>query len=209
MLTAPDELAGKKAKCKVCGQVITVPGARAEGERLIEVEVAPPSAVKIQPAQISTQPPPGAPGIRAPGIFAYAGFWRRCAAFIIDWLILFAGSFIIGFVFAFVVAILGGNKESGVSVNILNILNILGIVIFWLYFALMESSVKQATLGKMALGLMVTDLNGQRVSFARATGRHFAKIISGLTLCIGYVMAGFTRRKQALHDMIASCLVIR
>jgi uncharacterized RDD family membrane protein YckC len=73
----------------------------------------------------------------------------------------------------------------------------------------MESSSKQATLGKMALALKVTDLQGRRISFARATGRHFAKIISGMILLIGYIMAGFTERKQALHDMIAGTLVIR
>ena len=78
----------------------------------------------------------------------------------------------------------------------------------WLYFALMESSSKQATLGKMALGIIVTDLNGNRLSFGRATGRYFGKIISGAILMIGYIMAGFTEKKQALHDIIAGCLVV-
>lgn len=79
----------------------------------------------------------------------------------------------------------------------------------WIYEAAMESSSKQATLGKMALGLKVTDLEGRRISFARATGRHFAKLLSGMILLIGYIMAGFTERKQALHDMIAGTLVQR
>jgi uncharacterized RDD family membrane protein YckC len=78
-----------------------------------------------------------------------------------------------------------------------------------LYYSVMESSPWQATLGKRALGLQVTDLQGRRISFGRATGRYFAKIVSGLTLSIGYLMAGFTRRKQALHDIIAECLVVR
>ncbi|MGC1597749.1 MAG: RDD family protein, partial [Candidatus Acidiferrales bacterium] len=79
-----------------------------------------------------------------------------------------------------------------------------------LYYAWMESSQYQGTLGKMALGLTVTDLQGRRVTFARASGRFFAKIITGLIpLAIGYIMAGFTEKKQALHDMIASCLVLR
>jgi len=103
-----------------------------------------------------------------------------------------------------------GGAENILGVGIvLFVSRILMIVIGWLYYALMESSVRQATLGKMALGLMVTDLNGQKISFDRATGRHFAKIISALILFIGFLMAGFTRRKQALHDMIAGCLVIR
>jgi uncharacterized RDD family membrane protein YckC len=62
----------------------------------------------------------------------------------------------------------------------------------------------------MALGLTVTDLQGRRVTFARASGRFFSKLITGLIpLAIGYIMAGFTEKKQALHDMIASCLVLR
>ena len=61
----------------------------------------------------------------------------------------------------------------------------------------------------MALGLKVTDLQGKRISFARATGRHFAKLLSGMILLIGYIMAGLTERKQALHDMIAGTLVVR
>jgi uncharacterized RDD family membrane protein YckC len=61
----------------------------------------------------------------------------------------------------------------------------------------------------MALSMKVTDLQGNRISFARATGRHFAKYISAMILLIGYIMAGFTERKQALHDMIAGTLVRR
>jgi len=79
----------------------------------------------------------------------------------------------------------------------------------WLYYALMESSKHQATIGKLALGLKVTDMNGQRISFARATGRYFGKIISGMILLIGYIMAGFTEKKQALHDIMANCLVVK
>jgi uncharacterized RDD family membrane protein YckC len=78
----------------------------------------------------------------------------------------------------------------------------------WLYFALMESSAKGATLGKMALGIKVTDLTGSKISFGRATGRYFGKIISGAILYIGYIMAGFTQQKQALHDIMAGTLVI-
>jgi len=72
----------------------------------------------------------------------------------------------------------------------------------------MLSSGWQATVGKRALGMVVTGLDGRRISFARATGRHFAKYISALILFIGFIMAAFTAKKQALHDMIAETLVI-
>ena len=82
------------------------------------------------------------------------------------------------------------------------------LVIPWLYWALMESFSKQATLGKRALGILVTDIEGRRISFGRATVRYWAKIISSLTLLIGFIIAGFTSRKQALHDIISGCLVV-
>lgn len=79
----------------------------------------------------------------------------------------------------------------------------------WLYEAFMESSSYQATLGKMIFGMKVTDLNGNRISFERATGRHFAKWLSGMILGIGYIMVAFTERKQGLHDLLAGTLVRR
>jgi len=79
----------------------------------------------------------------------------------------------------------------------------------WLYEAFMESSSYQATLGKMIFGMKVTDLNGNRISFGRATGRHFAKWLSAMILGIGYIMVGFTERKQGLHDLLAGTLVRR
>jgi uncharacterized RDD family membrane protein YckC len=79
----------------------------------------------------------------------------------------------------------------------------------WLYHTLMESSRYQATLGKMALGSIVTDMNGARISFARANCRFFGKWVSGAICNIGYLMAAFTEKKQALHDILASTLVIQ
>jgi uncharacterized RDD family membrane protein YckC len=80
----------------------------------------------------------------------------------------------------------------------------------WLYFAGMESSARQATIGKSAMSLRVTNYEGQRISFGHATGRFFAKIVSGLIpFAIGYIMAAFTEKKQALHDLIAGTLVLR
>jgi len=79
----------------------------------------------------------------------------------------------------------------------------------WLYYALFEASHFQATPGKMALGLVVTDETGHRIGFGRATGRYFAKLISALILYIGFMMAGWTEKKQALHDILASTLVLK
>jgi len=85
---------------------------------------------------------------------------------------------------------------------------IAGLVLNWLYFTLFESSKKQATPGKLALGIIVTDMDGNSITFGRANGRYWGKIVSSLILLIGYLMAAFTRKKQALHDIMADCLVI-
>jgi uncharacterized RDD family membrane protein YckC len=130
----------------------------------------------------------------------YAGFWRRFAAWILDGLLLSLVTL------PFTLQFDGGVAAEAARTSAAGTIS---TVVGWLYFALMESSAKQATVGKMALGIIVTDLDGRRIGFGRATGRYFAKILSALTLGIGFLMAGFTERKQALHDMVASCLVIR
>ena len=81
-------------------------------------------------------------------------------------------------------------------------------VLTWLYYAFMESSKYQATLGKMVLGIIVTDADGKRISFGRAVGRNLAKIVSQIILLIGYFMVAFTKKKQGLHDIMANCLVV-
>lgn len=124
----------------------------------------------------------------------YAGFWRRFVALFIDGLVLIIPQLILRGIF--------GSEDS--------VGFILSYGLFlWLYFALMESSSAQATLGKMALGIVVVGKSGNRVSFGRATGRWLAKSVSFLLLLAGYIMAAFTEKKQALHDMMAGCLVIK
>ncbi|HKR90934.1 RDD family protein [Novosphingobium sp.] len=140
----------------------------------------------------------------------YGGFWWRVLAYFIDAIILQIGSSIIGgFMGAGIgasMAMMRSGQESIVSTAMLMAI-LLTLVLQWLYFALMESSAMQATVGKLAIGLVVTDLNGNRISFGRATGRYFAKILSGVILLIGFIMVAFTERKQGLHDMIAGTLV--
>ena len=81
-------------------------------------------------------------------------------------------------------------------------------VFYWLYFALFESSARQATPGKMMLGIFVTDLSGARISFLRALGRTLAKILSKLFCYLGYILAGVSSRSQALHDLLVGTLVL-
>jgi uncharacterized RDD family membrane protein YckC/ribosomal protein L40E len=143
--------------------------------------------------------PSVSPAENAAGL--YAGFWKRLAAFILDYVILTA-------IFIFTGAVIGlliGRPDHAVADNVSGAI---GAVIWWLYYAFMESSERQATLGKIAVRIKVVDRQGMRISFLRATGRHFAKLLSTLTLFIGYLMASFTSRRQALHDMVADCLVV-
>ena len=136
----------------------------------------------------------------------YAGFWRRFLAVIIDGLIL---GVVLGIGFGIEFLSKGASRNPNTFSVVEIIFNNIGaLIIPWLYFALMESSLKQATLGKMALGIVVTNLDDNRLSFGRASARYWGKIVSCLILGIGFFMAGFTQQKQALHDIMAKTLVI-
>lgn len=138
--------------------------------------------------------------------YEYATFLWRLLALIIDQILLLIPVMIIALTAGVMIGIFAPNfDESAIEAGG----NVIGILVSWLYYAIMESSSKQATYGKLICGLQVTDLNGERISFMRATGRHFAKIISGIILLIGYFMVLFTERKQGLHDMMAGCLVLK
>jgi uncharacterized RDD family membrane protein YckC len=142
----------------------------------------------------------------------YAGFWWRFLAAFLDGIILQIVSIMSGLVIGLALGLTLGTL--GLDRQIVQALcglagGAMGIVVAWLYHALLESSEKQATLGKMICKIRVIDLEGQRISFMRATGRYFSKFISAVILLIGYIMAGFTEKKQALHDLIAGTLVIR
>lgn len=175
---------------------------------------------EIGPPRPATLPPP--PGqefsllleAAAAPHAEYAGFWRRLLARLIDVVVLAAGVMLLVFAVALLLALLYGDRlqeigdedfEAAVGAVAVGIL----LVGEWLYYGLMESSSWQATLGKKAIGLKVTDLEGKRISFARATGRHFAKFLSALLLNLGFLIIAITSRKQGLHDLIADCLVLR
>ncbi len=136
----------------------------------------------------------------------YAGFWKRAAAAIIDGVVTMS---CLGVLFFLPMIVCVGNNEYGDTVAVLvsMLLNILAIILTWLYYAIMESSRAQGTLGKMALGIKVTDLQGGRIGFGKATGRYFGKIVS-YAVVVGIIMVGFTQKKQGLHDLMAGCLVV-
>lgn len=142
----------------------------------------------------------------------YGGFWIRVVAAIIDHILVRVVLAPVGAVFGLGGLALGGFGHGGFPLTHLlggGVMFMLILAGSWLYEAFMESSSYRATLGKMIFGMKVTDLYGNRISFARATGRHFAKILSGLILCIGFIMVGLTERKQGLHDLLAGTLVRR
>lgn len=144
----------------------------------------------------------------------YAGFWIRVGAFLIDWIIL-----------TVVISVLQGITRINMGVNYSASVgdlvaasgttpastpgSIIAILIYLAYFAGLESSSWQATVGKKALGLIVVDTSGNRISLGRAIGRFFAKFLSVLILMIGYIMVAFTQKKQGLHDMLADTLVVK
>jgi uncharacterized RDD family membrane protein YckC len=198
------EISSTTAFCSTCGQAISglVP--------------ATPSLSPVDPNQYAPVAPASYRGVE------YAGFWLRFVAYIIDgvisglaFLVLLVPLFILTGAGTALSKISSGEDISDDVATFLGLGFLFGFfgIIFlvsWLYHALSESSSWQATPGKKMLNLKVTDLTGQPISFGRASGRFFAKIVTGMIpLMIGYIIAGFTEKKQAIHDMIASCLVLR
>jgi len=164
---------------------------------------------------MSAQAVAGAPSVE------YGGFWLRFLAFLIDGAVIGLGVFVVAIPLIFLTGLgtylsqIHPDEEVGdagfmLIMGVIFLFATVSLAVTWLYHAWMESSEWQATLGKKALGLVVTDMEGRRVSFGRATGRHFGKIVTNMIPAfIGYIMAGFTERKQELHDMIAGCLILR
>lgn len=197
-------LAGDAAFCQTCGNRAT------------------PAAVVAAPyGAVSPHAGVGAI-VYATGV-TYAGFWLRFVAFLIDGVIISAGMLVLlvplfmliggATFFSSIARDFEGRPDTaqiGVLISVLVLFGGVALIGQWLYYAYLESGEKQATWGKQALGIYVTDLSGNPITFARASGRYFARLITGMIpLAVGYIMAGFTERRQALHDMIASCLVLK
>jgi len=139
---------------------------------------------------------------------AYAGFWMRVLAYIIDSLIMSIVFFPLGLLIGLLMAGSGLDENSPVMAFGNLGLNGISILSGWLYHGFLESSSWQGTIGKKVLGLRVTDIDGHRIGFGRATGRYFGMILSGMICLIGFLMVAFTERKQGLHDLLAGTLVL-
>jgi uncharacterized RDD family membrane protein YckC len=152
----------------------------------------------------------------------YAGFWIRFLAYVIDniviniimWILIFPILGVLGIQFAAVEELqeletIDPEIALALMLSVLPAIITLSLLVSWMYYALLQSSARQATIGKMALNMVVVDINGGRLTFARASLRFFSKIISSAIFMIGYIMAAFTEKNQALHDIIANTYVVR
>lgn len=214
--------------CSSCGAKVAEGTAfcGACGRPIIGYSVAAASGAPVAPA-VPVVPVAGIPVAApyavaaAPGTVTYSGFWLRVPAAIID-------GFVIGIplgilFFATIASMLPALAQMGRVANPMLLIGVLlprlffalivYVVVSWLYWAGMESSSWQATLGKKALGVYVTDLNGNRATFGKTSGRFFAGrgigYFVGIYFLISCILAGFTEKKQALHDIIAGTLVMR
>ena len=192
-------------------------------EALVKAAEAVPDDGAYRPYAVA-EPSPYAPpqarvdtsaAVIAGGHVVYAGFWKRVAAYFIDYFVVTAITYALMIPVGIVAGVgIGASATSddpfasGLGIAFLGLIYLISFTIPVLYFAWMHASGHQATLGKMAVGIKLVRTDGERVSFWRAFGRLFATILSSLILMIGYIMAGFTERKQALHDMVCDTLVV-
>jgi uncharacterized RDD family membrane protein YckC len=178
------------------------------------IEAAPPAQAAVAAPDVD----------EGPGVGIYAGLGRRFVAFIVDFILIVLFGIIVvaffnqanGIMYLYYLvaahAPISSLTEAGTPIAALSpivaAVGLLVIVVPWLYYAGFESSRGQATPGKVLMHLEVTDLEGNRISFARATLRFFGKFISTLIIFIGFLMIGLTKKRQGLHDKIAGCLVL-
>jgi uncharacterized RDD family membrane protein YckC len=240
------ELSGALDFCASCGQPLPASNTElATSAARPEVRVDPSVLAPRSPADESVAEKTVTPAVESqPAVTAmrYAGFWRRFAAYFVDSILLFGVAVFLAAFFLLIRVLSTGQTlqpdPASLEQQLQTIalpLEIAHALLVWLYFALMESSSRQATLGKLLIGLVVTDLAGQRISFWRATGRHLGKFIAlnfltsflwlssyarqpwqyalmALLVLLGLlalVLAGLTEKKQALHDLLADTLVLR
>ncbi|RAU82347.1 RDD family protein [Pontibacter arcticus] len=132
----------------------------------------------------------------------YAQIWARFIAMLLD-------SILMALVTLVIMLLLGMKMPNMDDPETRLQLNLTSMVLGWVYYSFMESSTYQATFGKQVMGLFVTDMQGQRLSFGKASARYFGRLLSGLTFLVGYLVAFFTAKKQSLHDLLAGTLVFK
>lgn len=174
-------------------------------------QAAAPSAYASPVDPLPTARPMATGRVAVDDSFENGGFFARAGAFIVDAIILIPIQAIVGAIMGGIMgAMMGGVPQTEEGLLRFQLVIQVGIIItVWLYYALQESGGYGATFGKRALGISVTDLNGDSISFARASARHFSKIVSAAICGLGYFFPFFTQRKQALHDIIAGCMIIK
>jgi len=218
-------LAEGASACEHCGSAVpSAPHAASEPEPpsvtvLIEPGAgvwapAPEAAAQEEVSSASVPSWSAAPAAAAPAasvsisqsafVASFAGFWRRFVAYWIDWFIFFSIELFIAAARGIPLSARQQPEPAELAKGLL-----INLLVVWLYSATMECSPWQATIGKRAMDIYVTDQKGRRLGFGQASGRYFGKIISALILGIGFFMIAFTERKQALHDLLAGCLVVR
>lgn len=187
-----------------------------------EATATPPPAAPAGDNPYAAPSAPLLPQMTEAALEDYAGFWKRVGAYILDTIILYLPNL-------FIMKMMGGDAAQatlkkallgapgdphammaayGHFYSTMGMAIVITTIITWLYFAICESSAWQATIGKLALGIRVTDLQGKRISLPRALGRYPAKVLSFFILFVGVLMVAWTRRKQGLHDMISGTLVL-
>lgn len=144
-----------------------------------------------------------------PAGYEYASFSRRALAFSIDQIILMAIVLILMLPLVILMGLGTMIAWPFVTIFFLPPTWPISTTVAWIYYALQESGRYRATFGKRICGLSVTGMNGERITFVRASVRFFGKFISSAIMMIGFIMAAFTERHQALHDLIAETLVIK
>ena len=184
--------------CPACGEARPVLAEVAATSSLVEPVLAP--AAQSSPASVVPADTP-----------RYAGFWFRVLAALIDGILCQIASFLVALPMGFILGVSMAAVADSETIEAMGGLlgAVLGMLVQWLWFTLAESSAWQGSLGKKLLGIKVTDEQGQRIGFGRANARYWGKLVSTITLGIGFLMVAFTQRKQGLHDIIAGTLLVR
>lgn len=206
--------------CSACGQPM-------QGYAVGQAVANAPASGSVPAGAAPVYGAPGSPSLPASAAqsnIGYAGFWLRLVAAIIDGIVISIPLMPVFFlvfidIFRHAQDFQGRQDPAGLMTILgpkIGLIFFISAIASWLYWGLFESSAWQATLGKKALGVIVTDLEGRRISFGRASGRFWAgrgvgaiPYLGGTYFLVDCICVGFTAKKQAIHDMIASCLVLR